>query len=364
MFVHTLQLRHFRNCESGCLEFGPQINLILGANAQGKTSLLEALYLCIAGRSFRTSQLQDLIRYEAPRFQVEIRFVKTGVEQRIRITYGEGERQILYNSTPTQAAAALLGIVPGVVTTTDDVNLVRGAPQGRRHYLDVQISQTDPLYLHHLTRYHRAMRQRNHLLRQRRLSGIESWESEMATSAAYIVKVRAETVDELTPYMHNRYQRLTHQGEDFALVYKSTAPLKASLDEIRLAYLHQYQQLRERETHIGQTLQGPHRDDLMLTIDSRDARFFASEGQQRSSVVALRLAEYDRIYKATGLRPVLIIDDVGISFDEERSSRLFTQLSELGQVFLTSARDLSSFFRREVCQILRIHAGCLEEASQ
>src|ERR1700738_127169 len=132
MHIFALQLRDFRNWERVSLELFPCINLISGRNAQGKTSLLEALYLAVAGRSFRTSQIRDLVRFEQSSLYIEVRFVKNTIEQRIRIGYGEGERKILYNSTTCQSASALLGIIPGVLTTSDDINLVRGMPQLRR----------------------------------------------------------------------------------------------------------------------------------------------------------------------------------------------------------------------------------------
>lgn len=357
MFIRALQLRDFRNCQQAHLEFSPCVNIISGANAQGKTSLLEAIFLCIAGRSFRTSQIHDLVRYEQPHFYVETRFIKNSVEQRIRVTYGAGERRILYNSTLCQSASALLGVIPGVAMTSEDIALVRGMPQTRRHFLDLQIAQTDPLYLHHLTRYQRAMRQRNQLLRQHSTVSIESWESEMANSAAYIAKSRAITVQELLQYGQQRYNRLSANRERLGLSYKSQAPVHSDSEEIRQYYLRQYHELRRREMQLGVTLTGPHRDDFSLAIDEKESRAFSSEGQQRCVVTALRLAERDRIHHVSGIPPLMIIDDVGISLDPVRSEMLFEQLSEMDQVFLSSASELTRYFRPEQVRSFSVNEG-------
>jgi DNA replication and repair protein RecF len=359
LFIQSLQVRDFRNCDFACLEFSPQVNLIFGQNAQGKTSLLEAIYLCVAGRSFRTSQIADLVRYQQSHFYVEIRFVKNTVEQRIRIAYGDGERQIFYNSTACQSAAALLGIIPGVAMTTEDIGLVRGTPQLRRHFLDLQIAQTDPLYLHHLTRFQRAMRQRNQLLKSRTTLSIEGWEMEMAVSAAYVVKARIQAVDDIQRHAQTRYFQLAHEEELFEVTYKSGAPLQDSAAELQRYYLKQYQHLRQREMQLGATLHGPHRDDLELWIDGREARSYASEGQQRSCVTALRLAEYDRLHALSGMKPLLIIDDVAVSLDCRRSAKLMAQLLSVGQVFVSTVDDLTSHFPKETVRAFSIFNGSL-----
>lgn len=360
MFVKALQLRDFRNYEQVSIAFSPRVNVIAGANAQGKTALLEALYLCIAGRSFRTSQISDLVRYEQPHFHVETRFNKNTVDQRIRITYGEGERKILYNSTTCQSATSLLGVLPGVSMTSEDIGLIRGSPQMRRHFLDIQIAQTDPLYLHHLTRYQRAMRQRNQLLRQRSTSTINTWEEEMAHSAAYLVQGRTVALRELGEHAQQRYHKLSHGAERFGLEYKSGAPFSGSFTDLKLYYQKQFLEQRGREMQLGMTLSGPHRDDLALTLNEREARSYASEGQQRSCVTALRLAEYDRIRELSGIPPLLLIDDVGISLDAMRLEKLFDQVLDLGQVFLTNASDLSRYFPKDAQRSFSVAQGTVQ----
>lgn len=359
LFIHALRLRHFRNCAELDLEFSPHVNLILGANAQGKTTLLEAIFLSVLGRSFRTSQMSELVQTSKETFFTESRFYKSEVEHRIRIRYGPSERSFFFNATKCASAGALLGLLPGVVLTSEDIGLIRGSPQQRRHFLDLQIAQTDPLYLHYLTRYQRAMRQRNHLLRARSSQTVAAWETEMAQAGSYLVKERSKAVQKLLVSARKRYHHLTDNKETLELAYKSSAPLASSLEEIRLFYLETYQKERPREMQMGMTLHGPHRDDLGFTIEGRDARLFSSEGQQRSAVIALRLAEYDRIAHVSGHQPLIAIDDVAISLDEERTRHLFEEIQALGQVFLTSAGDLSRFSFPAGTARFTLKEGCL-----
>jgi DNA replication and repair protein RecF len=341
LFIEAIYLRDFRCYPSACFEFSPGINAICGPNAQGKTSILEAIYLLIAGKSFRTSQLSDMIREGSSAFHVEAVFVKHGVQQTLKFSYGEKERRIIYNSTNLSSTANLLGLLPGVAITPDDVALVKGAPVARRHFLDIQLSQIDPLYVHHLTRYHRAMRQRNILLKRKMPSTIESWEGEMASSAAYITKQRFAAVKELQIKAHRFHGVLSSESEALALEYKSGAPLDSEQDTIRKYYLEQFEKYRPRELAFGSTLTGPHKDDLAIGINQREARFFGSEGQQRSCATALRLAEWERANGFVEEVPLMLIDDIGVSLDDKRRNSLLNYTPQFGQVFLSSTQEIS-----------------------
>lgn len=346
MHLQALYLHHFRAYKEAYFEFSPRINVIHGLNAVGKTTLLEAIYFLITGRSFRTSQVSDLVHIGAAFFYIEAVFVKHGIEQKLKVWGSGKERKVIYNSTQCPPAT-LLGLLQGVVMIPDDISLIKGAPNGRRHFLDLQLAQIDPLYVHHLTRYNRAMQQRNALLRTKNLVTIESWEHEMANAAAYVTQQRAlATID-----LQDRGKELYHHvsgDEKLSIAYKTGAGLGGGSDfgpeavidktlaHLRHYYLSQFQKMRKREVEIGYTLTGPHKDDLDIAIDEKEARFFASEGQQRSCVAALRLSEWERLQSLAQESPLMLIDDPGTSLDADRGGRLFTRLKNLGQVFLTS----------------------------
>lgn len=345
MYLRSLYLQQFRNYKEVYFEFSPSLNLICGPNAQGKTSLLEAIYYQMFGRSFRPGLHQDLIHMGCHSFHLETIFCKHDVDQKLHF-YVEGkERKIIHNSTVLQSVANLLGLIQGVVMTPDDVNLIKGSPLLRRQFLDIQLAQVDPLYVHYLARYAKAMRHRNQLLKQKKLLSIESWEHEMAQAAAYIVHQRRRGLQALQPHCQKFYSYLTGETEHLTLKYCSGASACQNDGEIKELHLSQFLKNRNREMLLGYTLFGPHKDDLWIGIGERDARFFASEGQQRSCVAALHMGEWQHLKEVSEDLPLFMIDDVGISLDDKRRERLLDQLASLGQVFLTTtdAKLIDSF---------------------
>lgn len=336
MRLLSLYLGNFRNYTEAAFSFSPKINYIYGENAQGKTNLLEAIHLLISGRSFRTPHLQELIQFGKNHFYLELNFEKNGIEQVIKFFFDGKSRKIIHNTTTLHSLSSLLGILHGVILSPEDRQLVKGGPALRRQFLDFQIAQTNPLYLYHLSRFNRAMRQRNHLLRHPTTSHeIAAWEEQMASSAAYITIHRHLAVEELGKDSHPLHNALSSQLDHLELSYRSSAPRTHELD-IMTYFMNQFEKHRPREKMIGSTLSGPHRDDLIINLQKQEARSFASEGQQRSCVIALRLAEWARLQKQTQELPIMCLDDVSISLDENREKNLYQQLEHLGQVFLTS----------------------------
>lgn len=341
MHLKSLYLHNFRIYEEAQFTFSPRVNVICGPNAVGKTTILEAIHFLAFGRSFRTSQVQDLIRQGADYFYLEATFEKHGIEQKLKISLTGKERRIIYNSTPCQSFSSLIGLLPTVAITPDDASLVKGAPAIRRHFLDLQIAQVDPFYVHMLTRYGRAMRQRNYLLRAKNASTIDSWEHEMANAAAYLCHQRYGAACDLQVSGSELYRRFSGEDKDLVLGYKNGAPTASGEAALKAYYLQQYHKMRHREMDLGYTLTGPHKDDLAIEIGKGEARFFASEGQQRSIVAALHFAEWERLRQLSGEEPLLLFDDIGISLDERRRERLMAHAAGLGQVFLTSTHDVS-----------------------
>lgn len=349
MILRTLYLHNFRCYHEAHFEFCEGINKICGANAQGKTTILEAIYFLIAGRSFRAAQTSELIRFGASSFYIEALFTKHGIDQTLKIAYNGKERKIVYNSTVCHSSTELLGLLQGVIISPDDASLVKGGPLLRRHFLDLQLALVDPLYIHHLSRYTRAMRQRNVLLRAKNPVTLHSWEYEMANSAAYLMQQRLEAVNDLQKNSRQLYAELNHESEVLQLNYKTGTPAGLDSSALKKYHLDQFQKLRQREMLLGYTLTGPHKDDLTIAIGTKEARFFASEGQQRSCVTAMRLAEWQRLYTITNELPLMLIDDIGISLDSRRREKIFNHLGTLGQVFVsaTDEPETSSYAKEQ-----------------
>jgi DNA replication and repair protein RecF len=339
MHLRSLYLQNFRNYKEAYLNFSPNFNLICGSNAKGKTSLLEAIHYFMLGRSFRTTQNTDLINHEEESFFLHTHFLKHDIDQQLRIAYEPPERQIIYNSTVLQSVSGLLGIIQGVIITPDDINLVKGSPVLRRQYLDIQIAQIDPLYVHHLARYTRAMRHRNHLLRIKQNATMDGWEQEMSHSAAYLIMQRQKAVQDLQKTSQQFYSSLSGEEETFTLTYKCGVSEALTIEELRQHHILYFRKNREREMRIGYTLGGPQKDDLLIAIEGRDVRHFASVGQQHSCVAAMHFAEWQRLKDISGQTPLLMVDDVAISLDDNRKKRLLKLLTHAGQVFLTTTDE-------------------------
>lgn len=339
--LKLLYLRNFRNYTEASVRFSAGINAICGPNAQGKTNLLEAIHVLMTGRSFRTSHLSDLIKFGETTFYLEAHFLKNGIDQVLKISCDGLVRKIILNTTPLPTLSALLGILVGVILSPEDSELIKGHPACRRQFLDLLISKASPLYVHHLSRYLRAMKHRNTLLKRKEFTSIGIWEEEMAISGAYVIQERKKAIEQLNQQGHPLQKTLSGNVDELSLSYKSSVPYQKQLDldDIRSYLLHQFERLRHREAELGSTLTGPHKDDLIPFLQDKEARLFASEGQQRSCIAALRLAEWNRLKHSLEENPLMCIDDVGISLDSDREKSLYEALAQLGQVFITSPRE-------------------------
>lgn len=335
MQVRKVEVGSFRIFEEKSIDLFPGVNYISGENARGKTTLLEAIYLLMAGRSFRTEQMNHLIREGSDFFRLEANFEKWGIPQNLRMSLKGSEKRIHYNSSSLNALSSLLGIMQGVLLAPHDIELIKGPPQVRRHYLDFQIAQVDPLYIHHVMRYSKSLKQRNMQIRQRKMQAIEVFEASMALSASYIICQREAAVQELSRLLESYYQNISGKGEKASLRYHSSfgePNYEKILEKLKIS--------RPRDVDLGFTSLGVHRDDLSLNIDGKSAKNFASEGEVRSLVTALKLAEWERMRIQSGEDPLLLVDDLGISLDNSRLNNIFEIFSSIGQIIVTSVMEL------------------------
>ncbi len=336
MFLKRLLLRNFRNYSQAEVLFSEGVNLILGENGQGKTNLLEAIHFVSTGRSFRASSLSDLIAFGESFFYLEAEFYKDGVGQLIKIYYDENTRKIQYNEKIYPTLTSLLGILPSILLSPDDLSLVSGGPTQRRRFLDIHIAQSDPMYVHHLGRYFKAMKQRNHLLRSKSTSSIESWEAIMALSASYLILKRDQAVKALKPISTKWMEILSRDQDSIDVQYQCSFSMPQDETAISSHLQKIWQKNRPREILLNSTQIGPHRDDLLIQLAGKAAKLFSSEGQKRSCISSLRFAQWEQMAEILGVCPMLGIDDFGIQLDKERQGQLKTHLSKFNQVFLTS----------------------------
>lgn len=363
MILKTLRLHNFRNYSDETISFSPRLNIISGPNAQGKTNLIEAIYLLSTGRSFRTAHLKELIKQGETYFLIEAEIVKDLVAQTIKIYFDEKQKKVLHNSNPLPSLTSLLGIFPSVMHSPYDIDLITGAPALRRRFLNLHIAQYDPQYVHHLSRYFKALKQRNFLLKTQNINTIEIWEHEMAKSAAYLTLKRAKMVVQLNDPTNEIMQTLSSKKEDVILNYTPALSCSSNAHETYELYLKQLQKDRKKDLMIRTTTHGSHRDDFTCYINNKNAKIFASEGQKRCFISAIRLAEYNLLCKRLQSPAIMNIDDIGMHLDANRQSSLKSHVTKLNQVFITLPNNENIWEADEV-KIIYVNEGRCSSAKQ
>lgn len=336
MIIKTLRLRNFRNYRDETFSFGPKLNIIHGGNAQGKTNLLEAIYLLSTGKSFRTAHLNELIMQGQSFFQLDAEIVKDLVGQTISIYFDPNQKKALHNTTPLPSFTTLLGIFPSVLHAPSDIELISGLPSIRRRLLNLHLAQPDPVYVHHLARFFKALKQRNFLLKSQNLNSIEVWEHEMARSAAYLTLKRGKMIAQLNAPTNQIAQVLSNAKEEITLRYTPALLCDTDMKNTYESYVKQLEKCRKKDLILKTTTLGPHRDDFICYIDKKPAKIFASEGQKRCLVSALKLAEYTLLCEKLQSPAIMNIDDIGVHLDEERQDRLRSLIKNLSQVFIST----------------------------
>lgn len=330
MHLKSIYLRNWRSYPELSLDFSPGINVIVGRNGLGKTNLLEAIYLLSTGRSFRTRKLAEAISDGETFFFIEAIVERDGIEETISISFDGKEKQVVCNGTKSKNLSSLLGVLPGTLYAPSDISLIDGAPAERRRLLDIHIAQSNPLYVYHLARYTKALKQRNALLKEGAIDTLDVWETEMAKSGTSVIEQRELLISELSNMASVKLQEL---GLSQPLELKYTPSLHEKDPE---AYLRHLKGCREKELIIGITQYGPHRDDFAILLSGKSAKSFASEGQKRSILNALKLSEYERLCQRAGAPAIFAIDDFGMHLDPSRIEQVKEHLPNLGQTFLTS----------------------------
>lgn len=332
--LERITLTDFRNYDRLELDLSPEFNVVAGPNAQGKTNLLEAIYLAATGRILRGSKDIEAIRDGADAFRVETKLLETGTEIAVRLERGSRKRASL-NGADLPRASDILGRMPCVCVSSADLPLVHGEPSERRMFLDLELSQLFPGYLRHLSLYKRALEQRNALLKQAQNSHqpdevFAVWEQHLSEHGAELRRHRSEYLARLEPHAASAHAFLGRQ-EALQLVYR---PKDDATDPE--SFTGALQGNRGYEIARGSTTVGPHRDDFDILIDGREGRLFGSQGQQRTAVIALKLGTLQYTASELGFVPILLLDDVLSDLDAGRRASLVEWVvAHAGQTVLT-----------------------------
>lgn len=365
MRVERLILRNFRNYAAMNVNFTNNVNIFLGENAQGKTNILEAIYLGAVGRSHRTAEDDDLVKWEETSASVDLFFTRQGVAHQLGFRLISGKnKEILFNEYPIKPRE-VVGSLNVVMFSPEDLWLIKGMPNLRRRFLDIEISQALPLYYRQLLQYNRVVTQRNNLLKkiaEKRTQAdlLESWDAQLAKLAAFIVGKRLEAVKKLGMLANLMHRRLTASRENLAFAYILTGGEDADFDNLQEWYSRRLAANRATDILRGSTSVGPHRDDILLKVNGKDLRNFGSQGQQRTGILALKLAELEFLKSETGEYPVLLLDDVMSELDGMRREQLLSFIRDRVQTFIT-ATDQSLLPAVKTGHYYRISAGAIME---
>ena len=337
MNVLRLTLEHYRNLKSNTLTFSPGSNVIWGNNAQGKTNLLEAIWLFTGGHSFRGVKDSELIAFGEERSALTMDFFSEGREQTIELLLENGRRKFTVNGVEKKSGADLIGKFCGVIFSPEHLSLVKGGPLLRRSFLDGALCQSKPGYAKEFVLYQRTLRQRNMLLKDLAkdpalLPTLEIWNQFLAARGMQVIRQRQELLKGLKPDLQKIYSGLSNSKEAIGIRYVCSVSREEELTEE--LFLERLRETEKSDLLTGYTSVGPHRDDLEILIDDVSARMYGSQGQQRSAVLSLKLAEASILEEITGEKPVVLLDDVMSELDAERQEYLLNHVKDR-QTFIT-----------------------------
>ena len=361
MRVTEIRVNNYRNLARQTVAPSGGLNIFTGDNAQGKTNLVESVYLCCIGKSPRTDRDKDLIRWGADRAFVKVKYDCRFGEGEIEVALTAGaKKQISVNSVPIGKMGELMGYLNCIYFSPNEIKIISQSPQERRRFLDIDLCQTDKNYFYSLSRFNKALQQRNNLLKQARTveevrDTVFVWDKQIAEEGARVIAKRKSFCEQLKVFAKQSHATLTNGEENLELDYV-TQISGHGVAKIAENYLNLLQNNLEKDFGLRHTSVGCQRDDVALKINGTDVRNFGSQGQLRTTALSLKLAELQIFKNIIGEYPVLILDDVLSELDVERQRRLLNFDPEL-QILLTSATEISHDLAGADCKFFTVKQG-------
>ena len=347
MILLKVKLINFRNYKETEIHFHPGINVLFGRNGQGKTNILESLYYLSLTKSFRTNSDQNLVLNGSDFFRVQGNFVsdqEKAISSAIAYSPVDGKR-LNFNGQKLQKFSDYIGSIPIVLLSPSDLEISQSGPYRRRQFLDIMLSQSSQLYLHHLLEYRRALKQRNALLQTEYFdkSTLQAWNESLVKNGAIIMEMRKAAIDKLDQQVKSHYRTLSGSSDNTKIIYQYSFPLKNSTD-ISGTYRSALEQAEQKDRQSQTTSIGPHRDDLLFLINGKPLRVIGSQGEHKTFVIALRIAEFYYLKSIHQEAPILLFDDIFGELDPVRIANMIDTLSQIGQVFITTTS--ANFFNK------------------
>ena len=361
MRLCSLAVANFRNMCSVQMEPGEHFNLLHGLNGQGKTNLLEAIYLLGCPRSFRTSRLPELVRHGERQSQIQGTVKSGGIENNLRLLIEAAGRKVEIDGKAVYKASELHGKLNSVVFSPDDTGMVRMGPESRRRYLDRAVYMGDSGYLHCWQSYQRILKQRNQLLKNSDRTGLDVWTEKLAETGAEVIDRRLRFVAVLDGKLQKYYATIAGDMESSRLIYSPEGIHSTEREQIREELVELFKRQQRADERYGTTTAGPHRDDLTFVLDGHPLKAFGSQGQQKSFVLALKMAEMDNLQDIFDEAPLLLLDDMSSELDARRNHNLMEFLTNREiQVFITTTeRSPALLAAAPNCAVFHVEDGNL-----
>ncbi|WP_438445193.1 DNA replication/repair protein RecF [Gorillibacterium sp. sgz5001074] len=345
MFLKKLSLQHYRNYEQFELATDSVVNLFVGPNAQGKTNLLESIFVLALTKSHRTHQDKELIGWDKDQAVIYGELDKKYGAVKLQLQISQQGKKAKINGLEQKKLSGFVGAMNVVMFAPEDLEIVKGAPGIRRRFLDMEIGQVHPGYLHDLTQYTKVLAQRNNFLKQNGGPGagkhsamLEVWNEQLATFGVKMMKKRQSFIEKLQRWAESIHEGITNGQESLQIVYKPSFGTSFQEDEPILfdQFMVKLNEVRDQELRRGTTLAGPHRDDMLFYINGKEAQTFGSQGQQRTTALSVKLAELELMNEEVGEYPILLLDDVLSELDRNRQTQLIETIQDKVQTFITT----------------------------
>lgn len=335
MGIKKLRLKNFRNYIEEEINFSDNVSLIYGENAQGKTNIIEALYLFSTGKSHRTNNTNELVRHGEAFFDIKLEFEESNYLQNIEIIYEKGDKKKLFiNEVKKEKISDILGVVPSVLFSPESLSCIKGSPGERRKIIDIVLCQINKRYLFNLQKYNKIVKNKNALLKKDKQPNpqLDIWTESQAKAGTVIIDERKSLIESLEKKMKRIMHGISEGKEDVRIKYKT---LHEDGKNTYNSLLDLLTENKNREIEHGLCLYGPHRDEIEILLNDRNSRLYCSQGQQRSLALALNIAIMEEIEEKTGKVPILLLDDVMSELDEKRRNFLY-ELIKNKQAVVTS----------------------------
>ncbi|MGX7060100.1 DNA replication/repair protein RecF [Vagococcus humatus] len=346
MRLNKLTLSHYRNYTSVDLSFSENIHVFLGENAQGKTNLLESIYVLAMARSHRANSDKELIKWDEKVARLVGEVEKRQTSVLLEMAISNKGKMTKVNHIEQSRLSEYIGELNVVLFAPEDLYLIKGSPQVRRRFIDMELGQMNPVYLYHLSLYQKTLKQRNKYLKQLGLKKqaqtdevyLDVLTEQLAQAGSEVIYYRYQFIQQLESWANQLHQKITNHKELLQIIYETSIPVtkEHAKNEIFQIFYEQLKKNQEKDLYKQNTSVGPHRDDLIFLVNQQNVQTYGSQGQQRTTALSVKLAEIELIHDLIGEYPILLLDDVMSELDDERQVHLLSSIENKVQTFITT----------------------------